>query len=108
MEKRIHDFIPEIKDYYTVTSDGEFYSDNSGKMKTRKNDRDTFKINDKLSDIKKEQFSIISLEKNEDDINDIKVFDDFAHRGFDRVFHTCFCGFFCRAVGKHLVAEAFE
>lgn len=35
MEKRIHDFIPEIKDYYTVTSDGEFYSDNSGKMKTR-------------------------------------------------------------------------
>lgn len=28
-------------------------------MKTRKNIRDTFKINDKLSDIKKEQFSII-------------------------------------------------
>lgn len=35
MEKRIHDFIPEIKDYYTITSDGEIYSDNSGLMKTR-------------------------------------------------------------------------
>ena len=35
VEKRIHDFIPEVKDYYTVTSEGEFYSDNSGKMKTR-------------------------------------------------------------------------
>lgn len=35
MERRLHDFIPELKDYYTVTSDGEFYSDNSGKMKTR-------------------------------------------------------------------------
>lgn len=35
MERRLADFIPELKDYYTVTSDGEFYSDNSGKMKTR-------------------------------------------------------------------------
>lgn len=35
MEKRLHDFLPELKDYYTVTSDGEFYSDNSGLMKTR-------------------------------------------------------------------------
>lgn len=35
MERRIHDFLPEVKDYYTITSDGEFYSDNSGKMKTR-------------------------------------------------------------------------
>ena len=35
MEKRLHDFLPEIKDYYTVTSEGEFFSDNSGKMKTR-------------------------------------------------------------------------
>lgn len=35
MEKRIHDFLPEIKDYYLITSDGEIYSDNSGKMKTR-------------------------------------------------------------------------
>jgi len=35
VEKRLHDFLPELKDYYTVTSDGEFFSDNSGKMKTR-------------------------------------------------------------------------
>ena len=35
MERRLHDFIPEIKDYYTVTSEGEFFSDNSGKMKIR-------------------------------------------------------------------------
>lgn len=35
VKRRLHDFIPELKDYYTVTSDGEFYSDNSGKMKTR-------------------------------------------------------------------------
>ena len=35
VEKRIHDFIPEIKDYYIITSDGEIYSDNSGRMKTR-------------------------------------------------------------------------
>jgi hypothetical protein len=51
-------------------------------MKTRKNVRDTFKINDKLSDIKKEQFSIISLEKNEDDINDINV----NYKYFDETF----------------------
>lgn len=35
VERRIKDFIPEIKDYYTVNSKGEFFSDNSGKMKTR-------------------------------------------------------------------------
>ena len=35
MERRIHDFLPEIKDYYTITSEGEVYSDNCGKMKTR-------------------------------------------------------------------------
>lgn len=36
MERRLHDFIPELKDYYTVTSDGEFYSDNSGKNENKK------------------------------------------------------------------------
>ena len=35
MERRIHDFLPEIKDYYTVNDLGEFFSDNSGLMKTR-------------------------------------------------------------------------
>jgi hypothetical protein len=33
--RRIHEFLPQIKDYYTITSDGEVYSDNSGLMKTR-------------------------------------------------------------------------
>ena len=35
MEKRLHDFLPYIKDYYTITSNGQVYSDNSGRMKTR-------------------------------------------------------------------------
>jgi hypothetical protein len=35
MERRIHDFLPEIKDYYTITDEGKVYSDNSGLMKTR-------------------------------------------------------------------------
>lgn len=33
--KRLHDFLPELKDYYTINTDGEVFSDNSGKMKTR-------------------------------------------------------------------------
>lgn len=33
--KRISDFLPEVKDYYSITTDGEIFSDNSGKMKTR-------------------------------------------------------------------------
>lgn len=35
MQKRIHDFLPEIKDYYTINDKGQIYSDNSGLMKTR-------------------------------------------------------------------------
>ena len=34
-ERRLHDFLPELKDYYTVNTNGEFFSDNCGKMKTR-------------------------------------------------------------------------
>ena len=33
--RKIHDFLPEVKDYYTITSEGDIYSVNSGKMKTR-------------------------------------------------------------------------
>ena len=44
MEKRIHSFLPEIKDLYTITSDGEIYSDNSGKMKTRNKGNTTYQI----------------------------------------------------------------
>lgn len=35
MEKRIHDFLPYIKDFYTINDRGEIFSDNSGQMKTR-------------------------------------------------------------------------
>ena len=35
MERRIHDFIPEIKDLYMINDKGEIFSDNSGRMKTR-------------------------------------------------------------------------
>lgn len=35
MERRIAEFLPEIKDYYTITDEGKVYSDNSGLMKTR-------------------------------------------------------------------------
>lgn len=35
MEKRIHDFLPEVKDYYIINDLGEIFSDNSGQMKTR-------------------------------------------------------------------------
>ena len=34
-ERRLHDFLPKLKDYYTVNTNGEFFSDNCGKMKTR-------------------------------------------------------------------------
>lgn len=62
MEKRIHDFLPEIKDYYIVTSDGEFYSDNSGKMKTRnKAGTDYQIINLSTIDGKKKTFRVHRL-----------------------------------------------
>ena len=35
MERRIHDFLPYIKDLYTITDEGKVYSDNTGRMKTR-------------------------------------------------------------------------
>jgi len=35
MERRIHDFLPYIKDLYTITDEGKVYSDNTGIMKTR-------------------------------------------------------------------------
>lgn len=44
MEKRIHDFIPEIKDYYTIYDNGEIYSDNSGLMKTRNKSNTDYQI----------------------------------------------------------------
>ena len=34
-QKRLKEVIPELKDYYVINTNGEVYSDNSGKMKTR-------------------------------------------------------------------------
>lgn len=34
-QRRLASFLPDIKDLYTITSDGEVYSDNVGKMKSR-------------------------------------------------------------------------
>lgn len=44
MEKRIHDFIPNIKDYYTINDAGEIYSDNSGLMKIRNKGNTEYQI----------------------------------------------------------------
>ena len=62
MEKRIQEFIPEVKDYYTITSDGEIYSDNSGKMKTRNRPGTEYQIiNFSLSNGKKRTFRLHRL-----------------------------------------------
>lgn len=62
MEKRIHDFLPEIKDYYTINSDGKIYSDNSGLMKTRnKGDTDYQIINFQTIDNKKKTYRVHRL-----------------------------------------------
>lgn len=62
MEKRIHDFLPEIKDYYTITDEGLIYSDNSGLMKTRnKGDTEYQIINFMREDGKKKTFRVHRL-----------------------------------------------
>jgi len=35
LNKKISDFIPEVKDYYSINEKGEIFSSNCGKMKTR-------------------------------------------------------------------------
>lgn len=44
MEKRINDFLPNIKDLYTINDDGEIFSDISGKMKTRNKGNTEYQI----------------------------------------------------------------
>ena len=62
MEKRIHDFLPEIKDYYTITSEGKIYSDNSGLMATRNKKGSTYQIiNLSTIDNKKKTFKVHRL-----------------------------------------------
>lgn len=44
MKRRIHDFLPEIKDLYTIYDDGKIYSDISGLMKTRNKGNTEYQI----------------------------------------------------------------
>lgn len=44
MEKRINDFLPNIKDLYTINDNGEIFSDISGKMKTRNKGNTEYQI----------------------------------------------------------------
>lgn len=44
MEKRIHDFLPNIKDLYTIDDNGYIYSDNIGKMRTRNKGNTEYQI----------------------------------------------------------------
>ena len=44
MEKRIHSFLPSIKDLYTINDMGEIFSDISGKMKTRNKGQTDYQI----------------------------------------------------------------
>lgn len=62
MERRLHDFLPEIKDMYTINSDGEVFSDKTGKMKTRnKGDTDYQIINFMKIDGKKKTYRLHRL-----------------------------------------------
>lgn len=44
MEKRINDFLPNIKNLYTINDNGEIFSDISGKMKTRNKGNTEYQI----------------------------------------------------------------
>lgn len=44
MEKRLHDFLPNIKDLYTINDKGEVFSDISGLMKTRNKGKTEYQI----------------------------------------------------------------
>lgn len=62
MERRIHEFLPELKDLYTINSDGEVYSDISGIMKTRNKGNTEYQIiNFMTVDGKKKTFRLHRL-----------------------------------------------
>lgn len=62
MERRIHEFVPELKDIYTINSDGEVYSDVSGIMKTRNKGNTEYQIiNFMTVDGKKKTFRLHRL-----------------------------------------------
>ncbi len=60
--KRLHEFLPMIKDYYTINTEGQVFSDNSGLMKTRnKSGTDYQIINFQLINNKKKTFRLHRL-----------------------------------------------
>jgi hypothetical protein len=62
MNRRLKEFIPEIRDYYTITSEGKIYSDNSGEMRTRNKKNTTYQlVNLVMEDGKKKTFKIHRL-----------------------------------------------
>lgn len=62
MKRRIHNFLPIIKDLYTIDDNGNIYSDNIGKMKTRnKGNTDYQIINFMTVDGKKKTYRVHRL-----------------------------------------------
>ena len=62
IKKRIHDFLPNIKDYYTINDKGEIYSDNSGLMKSRNKGKTEYQIiNFQTIDGKKKTYRVHRL-----------------------------------------------
>lgn len=64
LKRRLNEFLPQIKDYYTVTSEGEVYSDNKPNvpMKTRNKPGSEYQIiNFQRVDGKKQTFRVHRL-----------------------------------------------
>lgn len=62
MERRLHDFIPYLRDLYTINDKGEVFSDNTGKMKTRNKGNTEYQIiNLMKEDGKKKTFRLHRL-----------------------------------------------
>lgn len=62
MERRLHDFIPYLRDLYTINDKGEVFSDNTGKMKTRNKGNTEYQIiNFMKEDGKKKTFRLHRL-----------------------------------------------
>lgn len=60
--RRLHDFVPEIKDNYFINTDGEIFSDRVGKMKSRNKPGTEYQIiNFQTVDNKKKTFRVHRL-----------------------------------------------
>lgn len=60
--RRLHDFLPEIKDNYSINTNGEIFSDRIGKMKSRNKPGTEYQIiNFQTVDNKKKTFRVHRL-----------------------------------------------